>query len=363
MASRKRSYNEAFLDLGFTSQDGKPQCVICNAVLSKESMKPNKLKRHLQTQHPELSTKPRDFFLEKLKVLDKKKGYMTKFVAANEAAVKASYVASLHIAKKKKAHTIGETFLLPVMKEVVTLMCGEKEAKKLNSQSPSNDTVKRRIQEMSHDVLVQVLERVRESPFFAIQLDESTDIGNQAQLMVYIRYVHDCNFEENLLLCKSLQTHARGKDMFNVLDDFFSSNSIDWNKCVAICTDGAAACTGKNSGVVKRIQEVATEAVWTHCFIHREALAAKELSADLHCVLSECVSVVNFIKSRPLNQRLFTVLCEEMGAQHTTLLLHTEVRWLSRGRILTRIFQLREEVLQFLRVNDNKFTPNFEDHV
>ena len=66
--------------------------------------------------------------------------------------------------------------LLSVIKEVVTLMCGEKEAKKLNSLSLSNDTVKRRIQEMSHDVLVQVLERVKESPFFAIQLDESTDI-------------------------------------------------------------------------------------------------------------------------------------------------------------------------------------------
>ncbi|KAK8400904.1 hypothetical protein O3P69_002580 [Scylla paramamosain] len=33
------------------------------------------------------------------------------------------------------------------------------------------------------------------------------------------------------------------------------------------------------------------------------------------------------------------VLCESMWSEHTELLLHTEVRWLSRGRI----FELRDE--------------------
>jgi hypothetical protein len=41
---------------------------------------------------------------------------------------------------------------------------------------------------MSLDVLSQVVESVRESPYFAIHLDESTDFANQAQLLVFIRY-------------------------------------------------------------------------------------------------------------------------------------------------------------------------------
>jgi len=77
--SRKRSYNEVFIDFGFTVLNGKPQCVICNVTLSEESMKPNKLKRHLQTQHPECLTKPHEFFVEKLASLQKTKTVHEEF--------------------------------------------------------------------------------------------------------------------------------------------------------------------------------------------------------------------------------------------------------------------------------------------
>jgi hypothetical protein len=49
--------------------------------------------------------------------------------------------------------------------------------------------------------------------------------------------------------------------------------------------------------------------------------------AVLKTVLTEAVKVVNFIKSRATNSRLFSILCNEMGSEHDRL-LHTEVRWL-----------------------------------
>ena len=105
-----------FLIIQFTNLDGKPQCVICAATLFEESMKPNKLKRHLQSHHSEYAAKPCDFFIEKLESLEKKKGCMKSFTTTNQSFVKASFVVTLHIARKMKPHTIGEELLLPVMK-------------------------------------------------------------------------------------------------------------------------------------------------------------------------------------------------------------------------------------------------------
>jgi hypothetical protein len=111
-----------------------------------------------------------------------------------------------------------------------------------------------------------------------------------------------------------------------------------------LTTDGAGAMVGCKTGLMARVMQVAPNVKWTHCSIHREALAVKKMSTELKTVLDELVKIVNYIKSRPLNSRIFTKLCQEMGSEHEQLFLHTEVRWLSRGNVLTRFFKLADEV-------------------
>ena len=82
--------------------------------------------------------------------------------------------------------------------------------------------------------------------------------------------------------------------------------------------------TGRFKGLMARIRDKNPEVQWNHCVIHREALEAKKLSPVLHDVLNNSIKVINFIKSRPLNARLFHRLCEDMGAEHTQLLLCTQ---------------------------------------
>lgn len=74
------------------------------------------------------------------------------------------------------------------------------------------------------------------------------------------------------------------------------------------------------------------------CCLHRQALAAKHMSETIKLVLSE-VKMVNFIKARPLNAKIFS-LCEDMESNHETLLVDTEMRWLSRGKVLARFFKV-----------------------
>ncbi|CAL9700336.1 unnamed protein product [Knipowitschia caucasica] len=281
--------------------------------------------------------------------MQRKKAIESTCVTGGEyaRAVEASYRVSKLIAQTGKPHTIGEDLILPAAKEMVNMVIGENAANKLNVISLSDNTVKRRIDDMAENVLNQLVTRIKESRFYAIQIDESTDIAALANLLAFVRYEHDGDIHEDFLFCKPLPSNTTGEAVFEAINDFMVSNEIDWAKCVGLSTDGARAMVGRLTGVVKRVKDVAPLLTAVHCSIHREALATKTMPADLNKVLNEAVKTVNFIKSRPLQSRLFGILCAEMGSEHRQLLLHTEVRWLSRSKVLTRLYELRDEVRVF----------------
>ena len=55
------------------------------------------------------------------------------------------------------------------------------------------------------------------------------------------------------------------------------------------------------------------------------------------------------IRARSLQRRFFRADLEEAEADHTDLLLHTDMRWLSRGRFLERFGELLPEIKKFLK--------------
>ncbi|KAM3875808.1 ranBP-type and C3HC4-type zinc finger-containing protein 1-like [Diretmus argenteus] len=164
---------------------------------------------------------------------------------------------------------------------------GEAAAAKLDVIPMSDNTIQRRISDMAADVKEQVLDAIRESHFFSIQLDESADVANCAQLMVYVRFIKELSVQEEFLFCHPLPAHTIAAELFKALNDFIQENHIDWSRCFGICTDGARAMTGRHSGLVKQVQAVAPAAVWSHCIIHRQALATKRMPKELRAVLDE----------------------------------------------------------------------------
>ena len=96
----------------------------------------------------------------------------------------------------------------------------------------------------------------------------------------------------------------------------------------------------------------------SHCMIHREALVAKKISPSLHVVVQDAVKIINFIESRALNTRSFANLWGEMESE-LTLLLHCEVRWLSKTKALKRLLLLRNEVVIFLTEKNSNLVHHF----
>ena len=93
---------------------------------------------------------------------------------------------------------------------------------------------------------------------------------------------------------------------------------------------------------------VAPNAKWTHCLRYREALASKQLSGDLKGVLEIVVKIVN-IQTKPLKFRLFQRPCDKLVTEHDNLLLHCNSTKLSKGKVLFRVYKMRNGIIIFLK--------------
>ena len=154
---------------------------------------------------------------------------------------------------------------------------------------------------------------------------------------------------------------AKASDVFRMVNKFFVKQNFDWKKKLgSICTDGAPAMLGNKSGFAALVKNEVPNVNVTHCMLHRYALAAKALPPSLKEVLSVCVKVVNFVRSRAINHRIFKVLCQDLGSDHVVLLDHSEVRWLSRGEVLKRLQELKRDVSIFLKDKRSDLYENFE---
>ncbi|XP_076308522.1 von Hippel-Lindau protein [Tachypleus tridentatus] len=132
MSAKKRTYNEAFLKMSFTSiihiSVVKPQCVVCGKVLSHESMKPNKLKVHFESLHSQLVDKNLDYFKRKEASLKASRLDSTgHFARQNKVALEDSYRIALKIAQTKKSHTIGEDLVKPCILEATKAILEEQQ--------------------------------------------------------------------------------------------------------------------------------------------------------------------------------------------------------------------------------------------
>lgn len=67
------------------------------------------------------------------------------------------------------------------------------------------------------------------------------------------------------------------------------------------------------------------------------------------------VSAVNLIIARGLNHRQFRNFLENIEAEFTDVLYHTIIHWLSMGRVLKRVWDLKAGILMFLDMKDTSF--------
>ncbi|CAG5054382.1 unnamed protein product [Parnassius apollo] len=111
------------------------------------------------------------------------------------------------LVKAKKPHSLAETVVLPVCIEIVKIMISQEAAKEIEKIPASAETISRRI----NDIKSTLIEKLRVSGVFALEVDESTDISGHAHLISNVRYIDGCELKEDFLFCLPLSNHTTVK--------------------------------------------------------------------------------------------------------------------------------------------------------
>ena len=213
---------------------------------------------------------------------------------------------------------------------------------------------------MATDVCQQLCSEIKQSMLQAsLQLDESTNTTLECHLIAFARYEKNKKMKEEFLFCNASSATTTAADIKVIVDSFFETNEFSRQNFKHICADGAPAMIGIRGGFVTLVKNKWPHVTSSPCSLHQYVLALKTLPSHLKEVMDVSVQVINFIRSQGRNHRLFQVLAKEMGAKHVRLLLYTKVRWLSRGRCLHRLYELRNELEAFLQESEGNVLVQF----
>ncbi|KRZ01000.1 General transcription factor II-I repeat domain-containing protein 2B [Trichinella zimbabwensis] len=166
----------------------------------------------------------------------------------------------------------------------------------------SRDTMQRRQYNIA-DQLKHSLQKMvnNEGSLFSLAVDESTDITDSAQLLIFVRSLSP-SFE----LCEGLVARF--------------SNYVP-----------------KEHGNKQLIN--------LHCIIHQETLCSK--IADLDNILKDVNRKILFVRANALHHRQFLEILRAKESNAENILYHSDVRWLSQGETSHRVPLVRKEIVEF----------------
>ena len=145
----------------------------------------------------------------------------------------ASLKMALVVMKRKRPYTELQSVVLPCLEIAADILHGgEKAVCKVRKIPLSDNTTKRRCDDISKDLLKQLVIKLKKSPAYGLQRDETTDISDDQQLIVYCRFV-DAEAKttiEHSLCCVKVGVSATAQSMFDKLNRFIEEHDLDWTK-------------------------------------------------------------------------------------------------------------------------------------
>ena len=122
----------------------------------------------------------------------------------------------------------------------------------ISPTSLSNDTVKGRIDELPQDIKDQLFDQIKRFLFFPMQWDETTNIGNCSQLLLFACFLSVKRSKKKMLFYHPMKSRAILPAILNVVSSFLQENQLSEELLAEVCTNVATAMLGLQSNFIQR---------------------------------------------------------------------------------------------------------------
>ncbi|CAL1531256.1 unnamed protein product [Lymnaea stagnalis] len=363
-----RSFQEVWTEkYGVVESNGKALCLLCHVTVVSRTWN---VKRHFETNHRWLLEKNeeerKEYIFHQLQEKKHEPNIFLKFLKVPTNLTSASFCIAHSIAQHGKALNEGE-FIKETLLKCAPLLFQDminKDAiiQRISDLPVSRNTIKDNMMTMIFDVQQQLIGDLNQCQFFSICLDETADITSSARLAVITRFYNGQTMREELVKLEKMPISTSGYEICNVVIKIFNDLGIDISKVVSVLTNGAPNMAGNNGGFVKLFMEsIGHPVVPFHCNIHQEVLCANLGVNELQDVLTTVTKIVNLIASRPFQKQEFVVLLQEVELTYSGRLMHNNLRWLSRGKVLEIFVHCYEEIKSFIENKNIEQFPQLSD--
>lgn len=204
-----------------------------------------------------------------------------------------------------------------------------------------------------------IIAEVKEARFFSLLVDETKDCSKKEQIVIILRYFYEGCIKERAVGAyhmKDLTAASLSKFIIEIL----TSHGIDFNFCVGQCYDGASVMSGWANGVQAKVQEIAPNACYIHCYAHRLNLVLVDTISnilDIKDFFSVIQNLYTFICNSNTRYQLFIQCQKELGFKTIlTLERNASTRWCYWYRSVTKIIKSYEAIIIVLELTSDSHT-------
>ena len=197
---------------------------------------------------------------------------------------------------------------------------------------------------MGNQVLREILEPIKDAPFFSLMADETTDVSNKEQLVICLRWVSK-NFEpkENYVGLYEIE-NIRAETIFNSLADILKRFGLQISQLRGQCYDMGASMAGSKTGVSKRVSDIEPRAIYTHCYGHALNLACSDSIRSckmLRNALDVTKEITKLIKESPRREAIFKKLkdAQDLTKASPGIRILCPTRWTVKADAFDSILQ------------------------